>query len=487
MNEKVSNNKVIHPVGVKLTGVKLTDEFVGYKSKIDSVQIKFCALFTQWVREKKVKEITDKFIHFSEDVWSGEFDKSRKDTHPKDELSLRHLKYQAEIEEIIFSTLGVKSLDELATSPLDDSLWYVVERFKSFVNRNSTKKQKKFPKRGITLKPNKATYFKNGSIKINTEDKTVTVKTFFKKTEIKLTYSGSKYGNEDAANGQWCGGNIVYNSLLKAPDNELVLLASIEHDDFPDQTHIVGMDVNLKTSDWVTFSEAISNKKMNLEKPNNIIDLEAERDSLNTQLRPRKGSKVLVKLNSRQRRRKYGTLHKKKENRKTAIAAVLIPELNFLKKKYKNKLGLAIDGVAIGRTPSFGQEDIRDICVKWCLNTKTAFRIVPPQYTSQKCPKCESFHKQDRKTSNMFNCPSCGYCHKNCDEVGALNIKSHGEFLFKKFKITASSPVAKVENPDGGKKVALNRLYGKALREKFNFPTPPQKKRLPQSQRVKRA
>ena len=52
--------------------------------------------------------------------------------------------------------------------------------------------------------------------------------------------------------------------------------------------------------------------------------------------------------------------------------------------------------------------------------------------------------------------------------------------LFKNFKVTASSSTTKVE-ADGGKKVALGRLYGAALREEFNFPTAPPKEEPPRS------
>jgi putative transposase len=50
---------------------------------------------------------------------------------------------------------------------------------------------------------------------------------------------------------------------------------------------------------------------------------------------------------------------------------------------------------------------------------------VPPQYTSQICPRCNHASKENRKTQAKFECVGCGF-EENADLVGALNILERG-------------------------------------------------------------
>jgi predicted RNA-binding Zn-ribbon protein involved in translation (DUF1610 family) len=217
----------------------------------------------------------------------------------------------------------------------------------------------------------------------------------------------------------------------------------------------------------------MENGGVRLPKPANIANLEKIRDELNEKLRPKKNAEVKYKLNSAQRRKMYGRVQRKMANRHTAIEEAVTPVLESFKNKYEGEVGFAIDGVATGRmNNSFGQEDVRDVCVRWCLKNEVPFVIVPPQYTSQRCPECGEFHKQDRKTTNTYVCPSCGYFNENCDLVGALNIGVHGEHLLTKFKFSGTTLSVKLE------KKPLAVEFSLALREFFNFP---QAKSKPQS------
>ena len=51
--------------------------------------------------------------------------------------------------------------------------------------------------------------------------------------------------------------------------------------------------------------------------------------------------------------------------------------------------------------------------------------LVPPHYTSQKCPMCGHTHKDNRKTQADFKCLACGY-ENNADIVGAMNVLAAG-------------------------------------------------------------
>jgi putative transposase len=50
---------------------------------------------------------------------------------------------------------------------------------------------------------------------------------------------------------------------------------------------------------------------------------------------------------------------------------------------------------------------------------------VPPQYTSQICPRCSHASKENRKTQAKFECVGCGF-EENADLVGAINILERG-------------------------------------------------------------
>ncbi|MGB9499966.1 MAG: RNA-guided endonuclease InsQ/TnpB family protein [Dissulfuribacterales bacterium] len=51
---------------------------------------------------------------------------------------------------------------------------------------------------------------------------------------------------------------------------------------------------------------------------------------------------------------------------------------------------------------------------------------VPPQYTSQTCPRCGLVSKDNRTSQSSFKCQRCGYT-ENADVVAAINIKAVGQ------------------------------------------------------------
>ena len=50
---------------------------------------------------------------------------------------------------------------------------------------------------------------------------------------------------------------------------------------------------------------------------------------------------------------------------------------------------------------------------------------VPPQYSSQTCPKCGHVNKENRKMQASFACVQCGF-QENADLVGAMNVLRAG-------------------------------------------------------------
>ena len=163
---KISEKKITVkiPTGVKLGGVELSEEFMQYKHTLDKLQRKFTTLFAEWVELDKVKGINGQYINFNQKMWDG---KVADRQHPENEASLRHVRRLPEVKEIMASVFTEDEINNLYSSAVDDALWYVVERYKSFVNRNSSKKKKQFPKNGITLKSNKAMNFKDGKLRVS--------------------------------------------------------------------------------------------------------------------------------------------------------------------------------------------------------------------------------------------------------------------------------------------------------------------------------
>jgi putative transposase len=69
---------------------------------------------------------------------------------------------------------------------------------------------------------------------------------------------------------------------------------------------------------------------------------------------------------------------------------------------------------------------------------------VPPQYTSQICPRCSHASKENRKTQAKFECVGCGF-EENADLVGALNILERGYRLLARGESVQSGRSVKQE------------------------------------------
>ena len=475
-NKQEGKVEFIVPMGIRFTGAECTPEFMSYYKTVTSIQRKFNDIFKKWVEHDLVDDIQDKYINFKKDMWDGNFPSARKpEKIKKNQASLRHLKAFPQIKEILSSELTKEQHENMLTGAVDDILWHVVERYKSFLKRN-----KKFPKNGVELKTSKALNFKNATLKVDRENKAIKIKTFQKNVEVSMPFKSCYLGRDNLLDDSWRGGNIAFNSLNLKADNEVAFFEETKTiHEMP--SHFVSMDVNKKTDEWIAWSESLKNGTKNTQKPENIIELEKQRDVYNKKLRPSEKDKQkegYYRLNSEQRRKMYGRLNRVMQHRKMECAKIIKPELDFFKNKYKNDFALCIDGVATGASSnSFAQEHVRDVIVNWCKKNGVLCVIVPPAYTSQQCPQCGEFHKQDRKTSNTYLCPSCGYYNESCDNIGALNILEYGKFLLKEFGVTSSSLSTKIKaknpngkNPDKARPTDLKKIFKNGLREHFNQP-----------------
>ena len=56
-----------------------------------------------------------------------------------------------------------------------------------------------------------------------------------------------------------------------------------------------------------------------------------------------------------------------------------------------------------------------------CLEKGIPVVYVEPSYTSQRCPRCGTIDKRNRRSQALFRCVSCGYQH-NADYVASVNL-----------------------------------------------------------------
>ena len=57
-----------------------------------------------------------------------------------------------------------------------------------------------------------------------------------------------------------------------------------------------------------------------------------------------------------------------------------------------------------------------------CLEKEIPVAHVEPEYTSQRCPRCGTVDKKNRRSQALFRCVSCGFQH-NADYVASLNLR----------------------------------------------------------------
>jgi IS605 OrfB family transposase len=57
-----------------------------------------------------------------------------------------------------------------------------------------------------------------------------------------------------------------------------------------------------------------------------------------------------------------------------------------------------------------------------CLERGIPVVYVEPNYTSQRCPRCGTIDKRNRRSQALFGCVSCGFQH-NADMVASLNLR----------------------------------------------------------------
>ena len=74
--------------------------------------------------------------------------------------------------------------------------------------------------------------------------------------------------------------------------------------------------------------------------------------------------------------------------------------------------------------------------------------LVPPHFTSQRCPVCGHVDQANRKSQAKFKCLACGY-ENNADLAGAMNILAAGQAAMARGGLGAQGPPMKREPSEG--------------------------------------
>jgi hypothetical protein len=227
----------------------------------------------------------------------------------------------------------------------------------------------------------------------------------------------------------------------------------------------LGFDLNKTPEHWIVFSdksiipmpETIKNKVQSIEMVVDNLALKSKKVSerththihketgevFNVQQRSKKttvfrqdGSEVnnvrevFPKHNRPKSRRSVRKAWKKLHQQLKSQVAIVAQEI--IKKTEKSKSVLCIDSVKGGQqTGTYAQDYLIPELIKLCQNKGIPYYVIPCAYTSRTCNKCGHEEKDNRKTTEDFECLKCG--HKEISHINAAeNIRDAGEELRKK-------------------------------------------------------
>ena len=277
---------------------------------------------------------------------------------------------------------------------------YVLERFAGYFKRNS---KGKVP--NITFK-NKSLYNKDRNVEIDKENKELIFHTAF--GDYKVPYKLS-IKSDYLESGKF-GGNLIVKQkcFVVAVDVPFVQQYTPEK--------VLGFDINKSLHNWIVFNtgdviaapKAVSELIDKIRKLNKAID-NGKKEGLKSSQRRSLRKQII---------NKHSQLHA--EIKKVCEKIVEVAK--------KQKSLLCIDMVKTGQNMgTFGQDKIIPELQTLCENQGVPFIAVPCRNTSRRCSSCGYVHKDNRKTTDEFECLKCGH-----DELSHLNAAKNISFLGNK-------------------------------------------------------
>lgn len=295
-------------------------------------------------------------------------------------------------------------------------LFYAMERYTGYANRNDNKKVP-----SITIKQDKSLYYKeSGFIEVNLDESKLVVKTLWGEHDVPFSYSlkaehiKMKKGKKVLTT----GGNFIISQRA------FVAAVDFNVDVLYEPTGVLANDLNKSSKSWNVFNDG------SIITPNSEISrLTKEIFQLNKLLDQDKKLPVHKRQLNSKERRKVRLAWKAAHKRLRGHCLIIADEI--CSKAIESESLLCIDSVKTGqKNGTFGQDHLIPALQTMCENRGIPFYVVPCANTSRRCSECGHIHKDNRVDTDNFSCQECGH---QCDAQlnGAINIAYQGSRLFE--------------------------------------------------------
>jgi putative transposase len=129
----------------------------------------------------------------------------------------------------------------------------------------------------------------------------------------------------------------------------------------------------------------------------------------------------LKRLSERERRWKRTSLN---QSSRALIESLVDGDYIVLERLYGTKIRTESkrDHRPLERNRSSVMARLHAMITCKCIESGISVVQVPPDYTSQRCPRCGTIDKNNRRSQALFRCINCGYQH-NADFVASINLR----------------------------------------------------------------
>lgn len=212
----------------------------------------------------------------------------------------------------------------------------------------------------------------------------------------------------------------------------------------------------------ISFTQKIP--EIDISKFDNIIGIDAGLRQIMTIYNPKTGQTLFEKgQNIKKKRQNYAKKRQSLQSKNTRSAKRRLKELSGRENRWMTDVNHCLSKTLVSENSNtlIVVEDLTNVAFDTVNNRKKENRYehhswafyqlqqdiaykarkhgsylikVNPAYTSQRCPKCSTIHKENRdKTNHIYHCNNCHY-QSNDDRVAAMNIVQLGQMKQKGIK-----------------------------------------------------
>lgn len=212
----------------------------------------------------------------------------------------------------------------------------------------------------------------------------------------------------------------------------------------------------------ISFTQKIP--EIDISKFDNIIGIDAGLRQIMTIYNPKTGQTLFEKgQNIKKKRQNYAKKRQSLQSKNTRSAKRRLKELSGRENRWMTDVNHCLSKTLVSENSNtlIVVEDLTNVAFDTVNNRKKENRYehhswafyqlqqdiaykarkhgsylikVNPAYTSQRCPKCGTIHKENRdKTNHIYHCNNCHY-QSNDDRVAAMNIVQLGQMKQKGIK-----------------------------------------------------